>query len=112
MSNLRNSVQLIGNVGQDVEVVELENGKKLVKFSLATNETYKDAKGEKVTNIEWHSLVAWNKIAEIVEKYVKKGAELAIQGKITYNKYEDKDGNKRSKTEIVVNEIVMLGSKE
>jgi len=112
MSNLRNSVQLIGNVGQDVEVVELENGKKLVKFSLATNETYKDAKGEKVTNTEWHSLVAWNKIAEIVEKYVKKGAELAIQGKITYNKYEDKDGNKRSKTEIVVNEIVMLGSKE
>jgi len=105
---MKNSVQLIGNVGQDIDVVNLESGKKLVKFSLATNETYKNDKGEKVTNTEWHNLIAWGKTAEIIEKYVEKGTQLAVRGKIAYNKYEDKDGNKRSKTEIVISEIVMF----
>jgi len=112
MSNLRNQIQLIGNVGQDVEIVTFESGKKLAKFSLATNETYKDAEGIKQTKTEWHNLIAWGNVGEIIEKYVKKGSEIAIQGKLTYNKFEDKNGNKRSKTEIVVSEIVMFGKKE
>ena len=109
MNTLRNSVQLIGNLGQKPEIITLENGKKLAKFSLATNETYKDTKGEKQTNTTWHNLIAWGKTAEIVEMFLDKGKEIAIQGKLTYNTYDDKDGNKRYKTEIVVNEIVMFG---
>lgn len=73
MSTLRNKVQLIGNVGNEPEITNLESGKKVAKFSIATNESYKDSKGEKVTNTQWHNIVAWGKIAEIVEKYVGKG---------------------------------------
>ena len=109
MNTLRNSVQLIGNLGKKPEIITLESGKKLAKFSLATNETYKDAKGEKQTNTTWHNVIAWGKTAEIVEMFLDKGKEIAIQGKLTYNNYEDKDGNKRYRTEIVVNEIVMFG---
>jgi single-strand DNA-binding protein len=109
--SIRNSVNLIGNIGQKPEIINLESGKKLAKFSLATNETYKDAKGEKQTKTEWHNLIAWGKTAEIAEKYIEKGHEVGIKGKLTYNKYEDKDGNKRVSTEIVVDEILLLGSK-
>jgi len=109
MNTLRNSVQLIGNLGQKPEIVNLENGKKLAKFSLATNESYKDSKGEKQTKTEWHNLIAWGKTADIVAMFLDKGKEIAISGKLTYNTYEDKEGNKRSKTEIVINEIVMFG---
>lgn len=107
--SLRNQVQLIGNLGQDPEITNLENGKKMAKFSLATSETYKNDKGEKITNTEWHNLIAWGKTAEIVEKYLKKGSQIVVNGKITYNSYEDKDGNKRSSTQIVTSEVVMLG---
>jgi len=109
MSTLRNKVQLIGNLGNNPEIITLESGKKLAKFSLATNEYYKDAKGEKQTQTEWHNLIAWGKTAEIAEMFLDKGKEIAIKGKLTYNNYEDKDGNKRYKTEIVVNEILMFG---
>ena len=109
MSTLRNKVQLIGNLGQDPEIVNLESGKKLAKFSLATNESYKNAEGEKITQTDWHNLVAWNKTAEIIEKYVTKGKEIAIEGKLTSRSYEDKEGQKRYITEVVVNEILMLG---
>ena len=109
MNTLRNTVQLIGNLGQKPEIITLESGKKLAKFSLATNEYYKDAKGEKQTQTEWHNLIAWGKTAEIAEMFLDKGKEIAIKGKLTYNNYEDKDGNKRYKTEIVVNEILMFG---
>lgn len=111
MNSLRNKVQLIGNLGQAPEVVTFENGNKLAKFSLATNETYKNAKGEKQVETQWHNLIAWGKTAEIIEKFVKKGQEIAIEGKIVYETYDGKDGSKRHATKIQINELVMLGKK-
>ena len=111
MNNLKNKVQLIGNVGQLPEVKTLENGKKVANLNLATNETYINAKGEKITNTQWHMLVAWGKSAEIIENYVKKGDEVAIEGKLQYETYDDKEGNKRYLTKININDILMLGSK-
>ena len=111
MNSLRNKVQLIGNLGNDPEIITLESGKKLAKFSLATNESYKDASGQKVDNVQWHNLVAWNKTADIIEKYVTKGKEVAIEGKLTSRSYETKEGEKRYITEVVVNELLMLGNK-
>ena len=111
MNNLKNKVQLIGNVGQLPEVKTLENGKKVANLNLATNETYINAKGEKITNTQWHMLVAWGKSAEIIENYVKKGDEIAIEGKLQYETYDDKEGNKRYLTKININDILMLGSK-
>ncbi len=111
MSTLRNKVQLIGNLGNNPEIITLDSGKKLAKFSLATNESYKNAQGEKVTETQWHNLVAWNNTAEIIEKYLEKGREIAIEGKLTSRSYETKEGEKRYVTEIIVNELLMLGSK-
>ena len=112
MNALRNKVQLIGNLGMDPEVKALNGGKKLAKMSIATNETYKNAKGERVTETQWHNLIAWGKTAEIVEKFLKKGSEVAIEGKLINNNYTDKEGVKRYFTEIEVSEVLMLGSKE
>ena len=111
MSTLKNKVQLIGNVGNEPEITNLESGKKVAKFSIATNESYKDSNGEKVTNTQWHNIVAWGKIAEIVEKYVGKGKEVALEGKLTSRSYETKEGEKRYVTEVVVDEILLLGIK-
>jgi len=111
MSTLRNKVQLIGNLGNDPEIITLDSGKKLAKFSLATNDTFKNAKGERETKTEWHNLIAWNKTAEIIEQYVSKGKEIAIEGKLTSRSYDDKEGIKRYITEIVVNELLLLGNK-
>lgn len=111
MNTLRNKVQLIGNLGNNPEIITLESGKKLAKISIATNETYKNSEGEKVTDTQWHNVVAWNKTAEIIEKYLEKGNEVAIEGKLTYRSYEDKDGTKKYITEIVCNELLMLGGK-
>jgi len=111
MNTLRNKVQLIGNLGNNPEIISLESGKKLARFSLATNESYTNAKGERITNTEWHSLVAWGKVADIVENYLEKGKEIAIEGKLTNRSYETKEGEKRYTTEIVVNELLMLGNK-
>ncbi len=101
MNTLRNKVQLIGNLGKDPEIVNLESGKVLAKFSIATNESYKNAEGEKVTDTQWHNIVAWGKTAQIVEKYVTKGKEVAIEGKLTTRSWEDKEGMKRYITEVV-----------
>ncbi|WGD35647.1 single-stranded DNA-binding protein [Olleya sp. YS] len=109
MNTLRNKVQLIGNLGQDPEIINLESGKKLAKFSLATNESYKDANGTKQTKTDWHNIVAWGKTADIIEKYVIKGKEVAVEGKLTTRTWEDKDGMKRYITEVVCNELLMLG---
>jgi len=109
MSTLRNTVQLIGHVGNDPEIVNLESGKKLAKFSIATNESYKNAKGEKVTDTQWHNIVAWGKTADLVENYVPKGKEVGIEGKLTSRSYEDKDGIKRYITEVVCHELLLLG---
>ena len=112
MSTLRNKVQLIGNLGNNPEIITLESGKKLAKFSLATNESYKNTEGEKITNTDWHNLVAWNKTADIVEKYLNKGNEIAIEGKLTSRSYETKDGEKKYITEVIINELLMLGNKQ
>ncbi|AUC82792.1 single-stranded DNA-binding protein [Lacinutrix sp. Bg11-31] len=111
MNTLRNKVQLIGNLGKDPEIVNLESGKKLAKFTLATNESYKNAQGEKITDTQWHQIVAWGKTADVIEKYVTKGKEVAIDGKLTTRSWEDKDGIKRYTTEVVCNELLMLGGK-
>ncbi|WP_299250287.1 single-stranded DNA-binding protein [uncultured Lacinutrix sp.] len=111
MNTLRNKVQLIGNLGQDPEIINLESGKKLARFTLATNESYKNAQGEKITDTQWHQVVAWGKTADVIEKYVVKGKEIAIDGKLTTRSWEDKDGLKRYTTEVVCNELLMLGGK-
>ena len=111
MYALKNKVQLIGNLGNAPEVRTFESGKKMARFSVATNESYRNAKGEKVTETQWHNLVAWGKVAEIVEKYLGKGKEVAIEGKLVNRSYNDKEGNKKYITEIQVSELLMLGAK-
>ncbi len=111
MYALKNKVQLIGNLGNAPEVKTTESGKKLARFSVATNESYRNAKGEKVTETTWHNLVAWGKVADIAEKYLTKGKEVAIEGKLINRSYNDKDGNKKYITEVEVHELLMLGSK-
>lgn len=111
MNALRNRVQLIGNLGNTPEIITLDSGKKLAKFSLATNETYKNSQGQKVTDTQWHYIVAWNKTAEIIEQYLEKGSEVVIEGKLTSRSFEDNEGNKRYVTEVVCNELLMLGNK-
>ncbi|MFT6748266.1 MAG: single-strand DNA-binding protein [Flavobacterium sp.] len=109
MNSLKNRVQLIGHVGQEPEVKNLEGGKKLANISLATNDVYYKENGDKVEQTEWHRITAWGKTAEIIEKYVTKGKELAITGKLSTRNYEDKNGEKRYVTEIVATEILLLG---
>ena len=109
MNTLRNKVQLIGNLGNDPEIINLESGKTLAKFSIATNESYKNAQGDKITDTQWHNIVAWGKTAQIVEKFVTKGKEVALEGKLTTRSWEDKDGMKRYITEVVCSELLMLG---
>lgn len=111
MNALKNKVQLIGHLGNNPEIITLESGKKLAKFSLATNETYKNSSGQKVTDTQWHYIVAWNKTASIVEQFLQKGSEVMIEGKLTSRSFEDKEGNKRYVTEVVCNELLMLGNK-
>jgi len=112
MSTLKNKVQLIGNVGQKPTITNLESGKKVARLSLATNENYKNSNGEKQTDTNWHTIVAWGKTAEIIEKYVAKGKEIAIEGKLTSRSYETKEGENRYVTEVVANEILLLGNAE
>lgn len=109
MNTLRNKVQLIGHVGNAPEIVTMESGKKLAKFSIATNETYKNNKGEKVTDTQWHNIIAWGKTAELIENYVPKGKEIGVEGKLTSRSYEDREGVKRYITEVVCNEVLLLG---
>ncbi|WP_282055781.1 single-stranded DNA-binding protein [Maribacter luteus] len=111
MSTLKNHVQLIGNVGQEPTITNLESGKKVARLSLATNEHYKNAKGEKQTETNWHTVVAWGKTAEIIEKFVAKGKEIGIRGKLKTRSYETEDGNQRYVTEVVAEEILLIGTK-
>ena len=111
MYALKNKVKLIGNVGNAVEIKNTESGKKLARFSIATNESYRNAKGEKVTETTWHNLIAWGKVAELAEKLLLKGTEVVIEGKLTNRSYTDKDGNKKYVSEVQVNELLLLGSK-
>ena len=111
MNALKNKVQLIGNLGTTPEIITLDDGKRIAKFSLATNETYKDSSGQKVTDTQWHNIIAWNNIASIVEQFLQKGSELIIEGRLRSRSFDDKEGNKRYFTEIVCNELLMLGRK-
>ena len=111
MYALKNKVQLIGFLGNTPEIKNTENGKKLARFSIATNETYRNAQGEKIKETTWHNLVAWGNVADIVEKYLNKGSEIAVEGKLISRSYNDKDGVKKYITEVQVNELLMLGSK-
>jgi len=108
MSRMENQVQLIGNLGAALEIKNLESGKKVATFSLATNERYKNKSGEMVDDTQWHNIVAWNGTAEIIEKYVEKGKRVGIQGKLTNRKYQDKDGNDRYITEVLCNEVMLF----
>jgi single-strand DNA-binding protein len=110
MKNLKNSVRLVGFVGTDPEIVNFDSGKKKAKLVLATRETYKNAEGEKISETQWHNVIAWGGQASIIERYIQKGKEIMIEGKLASRKYEDKQGLTRYITEVVLNEIVMLGS--
>jgi single-strand DNA-binding protein len=110
MNNLRNRVQLIGNLGQDPEIKTLESGKKVVHFTLATNDSYKNNEGQKVEETTWHNIVAWNGLADRAARYLKKGREIAIDGRLVYRSYEDKKGVTKYVTEIVLNEMLLLRS--
>lgn len=112
MNALVNRVQLIGLLGQDPEIKKLDNGKSVAKISLATNETYRNAQGEKVTETTWHNVVAWGKTADILEKYVRKGDKIGIEGKLTNRNWEDKEGRKHYATEVVASDVLLLGQKK
>lgn len=111
MKNLRNKVQLIGRLGMDPEVIDFDSGKKKVKFTLATTDYHKDAEGNKTQTTEWHNLVVWGKTAGIAQEFLKKGSEIAVEGKLTHRSYEDKNGVKRYITEVIVDELVMMSKK-
>ena len=108
---MRNSVQLIGRLGKDPEVKTFSNRKKAT-FSIATTDSYKNQKGEKVEDTQWHNIVIWGKLAEVVEKYVTKGQEVAVEGRLIHKNYETDKGEKRHFTEINVNDLLMLGGKK
>lgn len=110
MYALRNKVQLIGHIGNNPEIRTSEGGKKWTRLSIATNETYRNAQGVKVTDTQWHNLVAFGKVSEIIEKYVVKGSEIAVEGKLVNRSYVDKDGVKKYITEVQVSEVLLLGA--
>ncbi len=110
MNSLANRVTLIGNLGQDPETKTTETGKKLTHFTLATKDGYKNAEGQRVNETTWHNIVAWNGLADIAGKYLKKGKEVAVEGRIVYRTYEDKKGITKYITEIVLNDLILLRS--
>jgi single-strand DNA-binding protein len=112
MTTLRNRVQLVGNLGMNPEIVNFESGKKIAKFTVATNEIFNDGKGKTTTNTQWHNVVAWGKQAEIAEKYLQKGKEVALEGRLTYRQYEDKNKQTKYITEIVLNNYIVSPSEK
>ena len=111
MNALKNRVQLIGHLGQDPEVKRLDSGSILARFSVATTERYKNKNGERVEDTQWHNVILWGNLAELAEKYLQKGKEIALEGKLNHRSYDDKDGNKRYVTEVVASDFLMLGKK-
>jgi len=111
MYALKNKVQLIGHLGASPDVRSTENGRKMARFSIATNESYRANTGEKVTETQWHRVVAWGKTAEIAEKYLRKGSEIVLEGKLVNRQYTDKAGTRKYVTEVQANDFVMVGNK-
>ena len=111
MNAVKNKVQLIGNLGQDPEIKQIGDDKKVANLNVATNENYKNAKGEKVTETQWHNVIAWGKLADIAEKYLVKGSEVVVEGKLVNRNYTDKQGVKRYVTEIQATELLILSKK-
>ena len=111
MYTLRNKVLLIGRLGATPDIRITETGRKWAQFNIATSEVYRNAKGEKVKETQWHRVVAWGKVAEITEQYLDKGREIAIEGRLVTRSYLDKDGTKKFITEVLVNELLLLGAK-
>ena len=109
MNALRNKVQLIGRLGQDPEVLTFDDGGKIAKFSMATDDSYKDKQGQKVERTQWHNIIVRGGLVNVVENYVVKGQEIAVEGKLTNRSWDDKEGNKRYTTEVMVNELLLLG---
>lgn len=112
MQHLRNSIQLIGRLGQDPEQRTFDSGRQLATFSLATSESYQNVHGERITDTQWHQVVAWGKLADIASRYLTKGREVVVAGKLVYRQYEDKQGNARTKAEIHANSLLLIGSSQ
>jgi len=112
MNNIRNFVQLIGRVGKDVELKIFDQGKTLARITIATNDYYKNNRGEKVQETQWHNCIAWGKTAELMESMLSKGSEVIVSGKLTHRSYEDKEGKTRYSTEVVISEFMALSKKE
>lgn len=108
----RNKIQLIGHLGKDVEIKTLKSGIAIAKFSVATTDYYRNSKGEKISNTQWHSIVAFGKLAELVDRLLKKGTKVLIQGKLVYNRYEDKNGISRNVASIILSEFELLSPKK
>ena len=111
MNTLRNSVRLVGNLGMDPEIRALDKDRKMARVSIATNESYKNDKGERITDTQWHNLVIWGAQAQIAADLLKKGDEIAVEGRLANSNYTDKEGNKRYVSEVVVNDFIKLGSR-
>lgn len=112
MKTLRNKVYLIGNLGKNPEVITLTSGRKLAKFTLATSSYYKNTNGERIKDTQWHNIVAWGSSAGVIEKYLKKGSQIAVDGQLQYRGYESKAGEKKYITEIILNDFTMLQKKD
>ena len=112
MNSLRNKVQLIGHLGADPEVKTLENSNTLTKMRIATSDTYKNAQGEKVTDTQWHNVVVWGKVAEIAGKYLTKGSEVMVEGRLVHRDFTGSDGQKRYITEVVVHDLLLMDKKQ
>jgi single-strand DNA-binding protein len=110
MSSLKNRVILIGRLGHNPETKTIDSGKKVTRFTLATDDHYKNAAGQKISEATWHNIVAWDNLADVSDKFLKKGRQVAVEGRIVYRSYEDKKGVTKNITEIVLDDLVLLGS--
>ncbi len=108
MNTLKNKVHLVGNLGFDPEVREIAKGRKVARISVATNDSYRNASGERVTDTQWHTVVAWGQTAEMVERLLRKGSPVMLEGRLVHRSYEAKDGSKRYITEVVMNNFQLL----
>lgn len=111
MNTLKNKVQLLGNLGAIPEVRTTQNGTKMARLRIATNETYKNAQGEKITDTQWHTAIAWGKTAEIAEQFLSKGSEVMIEGRLQHREYADKNGEKRTATEVQIVNLLLMDKK-